>query len=191
MMDTVLNLGLNDESVEGLAAVTNNERFAYDSYRRFIAMYGRIVLGVDGELFEAPLEAAKEKAGTTNDADLDVDVLKDLCTAYLKVVKKATGEAFPQRPSLQLRGAVEAVFASGTAPARSPTASARRSATISAPPSTSRRWCSATVTTARRPASASPATRRPARTSPTATSSSTRRARTWWRASATPRASTT
>ncbi len=95
MMDTVLNLGLNDESVEGLAAVTANERFAYDSYRRFIAMYGRIVLGVDGELFEEPLEAAKEKAGTTNDANLDVEVLKDLCTIYLKAVKKATGREFP------------------------------------------------------------------------------------------------
>lgn len=112
MMDTVLNLGLNDESVEGLAHVTNNERFAYDSYRRFIAMYGRIVLGVDGDLFEHPLEAAKEKAGTTNDADLDTDTLKSLCKTYLKAVKKATGEEFPQRPSLQLRGAVEAVFKS-------------------------------------------------------------------------------
>ncbi len=112
MMDTVLNLGLNDESVEGLAAVTNNERFAYDSYRRFIAMYGRIVLGVDGELFEEPLVAAKEQAGTKNDAHLGVDVLRGLCKTYLKVVKKATGEEFPQRPSLQLRGAVEAVFES-------------------------------------------------------------------------------
>ncbi|MFN3257561.1 MAG: pyruvate, phosphate dikinase [Ilumatobacter sp.] len=112
MMDTVLNLGLNNESVKGLATITNNERFAYDSYRRFIAMYGRIVLGVDGHVFEAPLEAAKEKAGTTNDADLDTSVLKSLCTTYLKAVKKATGEEFPQRPSLQLRGAVEAVFKS-------------------------------------------------------------------------------
>jgi len=112
MMDTVLNLGLNNESVEGLAHVTNNERFAYDSYRRFIAMYGRIVLGVDGDLFEHPLEAAKEKAGTLNDADLDTDTLKLLCKSYLKAVKKATGEEFPQSPRLQLRGAVEAVFKS-------------------------------------------------------------------------------
>jgi pyruvate,orthophosphate dikinase len=112
MMDTVLNLGLNNESVEGLAQVTNNERFAYDSYRRFIAMYARIVLGVDGELFEGPLDAAKEAAGTTNDADLDTDALQKLCKVYLRAVKKATGEEFPQRPSLQLRGAVEAVFKS-------------------------------------------------------------------------------
>ncbi len=112
MMDTVLNLGLNDESVEGLAHVTGNERFAYDSYRRFIAMYGRIVLGVPGEVFEHPLEAAKEAAGTTNDADLDADTLKGLCKTYLKAVKKHTGEPFPQRPSVQLTGAIEAVFKS-------------------------------------------------------------------------------
>jgi pyruvate, orthophosphate dikinase len=112
MMDTVLNLGLNDESVKGLAKVTGDERFAYDSYRRFIAMYGRIVLGVDGHLFEAPLEAAKEKAGTNNDAALPASVLKSLCKAYLAVVKKATGKAFPQDPTDQLRGAVEAVFKS-------------------------------------------------------------------------------
>ena len=112
MMDTVLNLGLNDESVSGLANVTGDARFAYDSYRRFIAMYGRIVLGVDGHLFEAPLEVAKEKAGTANDAELSAATLKQLCKAYLSVVKKATGEPFPQRPSTQLRGAVEAVFRS-------------------------------------------------------------------------------
>ena len=112
MMDTVLNLGLNDESVRGLAKVTGDERFSYDSYRRFIAMYGRIVLGVDGHLFEAPLEAAKEKAGTTNDAALPASVLKSLCKAYLAVVKKATGKPFPQDPTDQLRGAVEAVFKS-------------------------------------------------------------------------------
>ena len=112
MMDTVLNLGLNDESVKGLAKVTGNERFAYDSYRRFISMYGRIVLGVDGHLFEEPLEAAKEKVGTTNDAELPAATLKQLCKSYLAVVKKATGEPFPQRPSAQLRGAVEAVFKS-------------------------------------------------------------------------------
>ena len=112
MMDTVLNLGLNDESVKGLAAVTDNERFAYDSYRRFIAMYGRIVLGVDGAVFEHPLEAAKEAAGTTNDADLPAKVLKDLCNRYKAAVKKATGAQFPQDPREQLDGAIEAVFKS-------------------------------------------------------------------------------
>ncbi len=112
MMDTVLNLGLNDRSVKGLAAVTNDERFAYDSYRRFISMYGRIVLGIDGALFEHPLEAAKHARGVKSDADLVAADLKILCTAYLDVVKKETGKPFPQQPEKQLRGAVEAVFKS-------------------------------------------------------------------------------
>ncbi len=112
MMDTVLNLGLNDASVEGLAQATSNPRFAYDSYRRFIAMYGRIVMGVSGDVFEHPLEAAKAKAGTTNDADLSVEVLQALCKQYLAAVHKAAGEPFPQKPRDQLRGAIEAVFAS-------------------------------------------------------------------------------
>jgi pyruvate,orthophosphate dikinase len=112
MMDTVLNLGLNDKSVKGLAASTSDERFAYDSYRRFIAMYGRIVLDIDGELFEHPFEAAKEAAGVSNDAELPSSALKTLCTAYKAVVKEATGKAFPQDPIKQLRGAVEAVFSS-------------------------------------------------------------------------------
>ena len=112
MMDTVLNLGLNDASVEGLAEATSNPRFAYDSYRRFIAMYGRIVLGVSGDVFEHPLEAAKVKAKTTNDADLPVETLQLLCKQYLAAVAKATGEPFPQKPRDQLRGAIEAVFKS-------------------------------------------------------------------------------
>lgn len=112
MMDTVLNLGLNDASVEGLARVTGNERFAYDSYRRFIAMYSRIVLGLDGEVFEHPLEVAKSAACTTNDADLSAAVLKDLCRTYKKAVRRVTGTEFPQQPRAQLDGAVEAVFRS-------------------------------------------------------------------------------
>src|SRR3954466_6050803 len=112
MMDTVLNLGLNDQSVKGLAAATSNERFAYDSYRRFISMYGRIVLGIDGEHFEHPLEQAKKTAGVKSDAELSARSLKDLCQHYKKVVKTETGKAFPQDPTKQLRGAVEAVFQS-------------------------------------------------------------------------------
>ncbi len=112
MMDTVLNLGLNDESVKGLANVTGDERFAYDSYRRFISMYGRIVLGVDGEVFEHPLEAAKAKAGVKSDAELTAKELQKLCTQYLAAVKKATRKPFPQKPREQLRGAIEAVFSS-------------------------------------------------------------------------------
>ena len=81
MMDTVLNLGLNDESVEGLARQTNDPRFAYDSYRRFVAMYGRIVLGLPGDEFDALLEAAKELAGTTSDAGVPVELLRYLVDA--------------------------------------------------------------------------------------------------------------
>ncbi len=112
MMDTVLNLGLNDRSVKGLAAVTSDERFAYDSYRRFIAMYGRIVLGIEGERFDGELESAKEKAGVATDAELPADVLQDLCETYKGIVKDATGKPFPQDPQRQLRGAIQAVFAS-------------------------------------------------------------------------------
>jgi pyruvate, orthophosphate dikinase len=112
MMDTVLNLGLNDKSVKGLAATTGDARFAYDSYRRFIAMYGRIVLGVDGHLFDEPLEAAKVSAKVRTDAELTTTVLKGLCDSYKAIVKRETGKPFPQQPMTQLRGAVEAVFAS-------------------------------------------------------------------------------
>ncbi|MCU1392008.1 MAG: ppdK [Ilumatobacteraceae bacterium] len=112
MMDTVLNLGLNDKSVKGIAAVTGDERFAYDSYRRFIAMYGRIVLDVPGEPFEHEFEAAKEASGAHNDAAISAAVLKKLCETYKGIVKRHTGKPFPQDPTKQLRGAVEAVFAS-------------------------------------------------------------------------------
>jgi pyruvate,orthophosphate dikinase len=116
MMDTVLNLGLNDRSVKGLARVTSDERFAYDSYRRFIAMYARIVLDVDGQRFDHRLERAKESAKVASDAELPAEELKDLCIMYRKIVKEATGKAFPQDPKRQLRGASEAVFRSWDVP---------------------------------------------------------------------------
>ena len=112
MMDTVLNLGLNDRSVKGLAGSTKDDRFAYDSYRRFIAMYGRIVLGVEGEKFEHPFEEAKKLAGVKSDAMLPAESLRALCETYKSVVKSETGKEFPQDPVKQLRGAVEAVFRS-------------------------------------------------------------------------------
>src|SRR5262249_53751529 len=112
MMDTVLNLGLNDKSVEGLAKQTNNERFALDSYRRFIQMFGRIVLGIDGEHFDAPIEAEKKKAGVQSDAALTVDALSGLVQQYKAIIEKETGKAFPQDPAEQLRRAIEAVFSS-------------------------------------------------------------------------------
>jgi pyruvate,orthophosphate dikinase len=116
MMDTVLNLGLNDRSVKGLAQVTSDERFAYDSYRRFIALYARIVLGLDAAAFDDELEAAKRRAGTATDADLPADALKELCTTYKRLVKERTRKAFPQDPQRQLHGAIEAVFNSWDSP---------------------------------------------------------------------------
>ncbi|MGH9164056.1 MAG: PEP/pyruvate-binding domain-containing protein, partial [Acidimicrobiales bacterium] len=112
MMDTVLNLGLNDESVEGLAAQTSDERFAYDSYRRFIAMYGRIVQGVEGAEFDRLLDAAKESDGVTADSQVTPATLRVLVKDYKDVVHRHTGAPFPQDPGDQLRGAVEAVFQS-------------------------------------------------------------------------------
>ena len=112
MMDTVLNLGLNDESVEGLAKQTDDERFAFDSYRRFIAMYGRIVLDVDGEHFDRLLDTAKESDGATTDADVSAETLRRLVERYKDVVRRETGKPFPQDPMDQLKGAIEAVFRS-------------------------------------------------------------------------------
>ena len=116
MMDTVLNLGLNDKSVEALSRTTNNERFAYDSYRRFISMYGRIVLGLDGAIFEHELDKARTAAKAKTDADISAPVLKKLCEVYKKAVADQTGKPFPQDPTKQLRGAVEAVFRSWNGP---------------------------------------------------------------------------
>ncbi len=112
MMDTVLNLGLNDESVKGLAQQTSDERFAYDSYRRFISMYGRIVLGIEGAAFDEPFDKAKDRAGVTADAELPASALADLAEEYKGVVEAAIGRPFPQDPQEQLRGAIEAVFQS-------------------------------------------------------------------------------
>ncbi len=112
MMDTVLNLGLNDESVKGLADQTSDERFAYDSYRRFVSMYGRIVLDLPGEEFDGPFEAAKERAGTTSDAQVPTELLVGLVEEYKALVERRCGHPFPQAPDEQLRGAIEAVFRS-------------------------------------------------------------------------------
>jgi pyruvate, orthophosphate dikinase len=112
MMDTVLNVGLNDESLKGLTRQTGSERFAWDSYRRLIQMFGKTVMGVDGDLFEEALEDAKDKKGVENDVDLDVDDLKALVKTFKKMVKKQTGRDFPQDPNDQLVMAIEAVFGS-------------------------------------------------------------------------------
>jgi pyruvate,orthophosphate dikinase len=111
MMDTVLNLGLNEETLKGLIALTGNERFGWDAYRRFIAMFGRIVMGVDGARFEHPLEAAKATHGEgAKDTDLTVSDLQGLVAAYRKIVRADTGFAFPTDPLEQLDLAIKAVF---------------------------------------------------------------------------------
>jgi pyruvate,orthophosphate dikinase len=112
MMDTVLNLGLNDKTVEGLALASGDARFAYDSYRRFIQMYGDVVLEVDHYLFEEALEDAKRARGCRFDTDLDAAALAELVGAYKALVERDTGKPFPQDPKEQLWGAVSAVFGS-------------------------------------------------------------------------------
>jgi pyruvate,orthophosphate dikinase len=112
MMDTVLNLGLNDQSRKGLATLTKNERFAYDAYRRFIAMFGRIVLDIPAEKFDAALEKRKRAKGAKSDTDLGVKDLAALVEEFKAIVKKETGKPFPAEPHEQLRLAVEAVFGS-------------------------------------------------------------------------------
>ena len=116
MMDTILNLGLNDEVVVGLAKKTGNERFAYDSYRRFVQMYGDVVLGMkpankdDIDPFEAIIEQVKSKRGIVLDNEMNVDELKELVTLFKTAIKERTGEVFPENPIDQLWGAICAVF---------------------------------------------------------------------------------
>ncbi len=112
MMNTILNLGLNDKSVVGLANATGNERFAYDAYRRLINMFGDVVMGVDHEHFEDAFDKIKKKHRVKLDTDVPTEGLIELCAAYKKVYKKHTGQDFPQDPMDQLELAIEAVFKS-------------------------------------------------------------------------------
>ncbi|HXL73025.1 MAG TPA: pyruvate, phosphate dikinase, partial [bacterium] len=112
MMDTILNLGLNDQTVKGLIASTNNERFAYDSYRRFVQMYGNVVLDMGKEVFERVLDHVKEEKGVKLDTDLSASDLKELVEKFKKLIKDKTGKEFPQDVLAQLRGSRDAVFRS-------------------------------------------------------------------------------
>ena len=112
MMDTVLNHGLTDATREGLIALTGNPRFGWDAHRRFIQMFGRIVLGIDGAAFEAVLEEAKRARGVMADTDLDADALREVTSAFLGIVQRESGHAFPEDPRDQLDQAIRAVFAS-------------------------------------------------------------------------------
>jgi pyruvate,orthophosphate dikinase len=157
MMDTVLNLGLNDRSVEGLAARAGNPRFAWDCYRRFLQMFGGVVLDLEKHDFEVLIADLKRRRRVQSDLDLAEADLRQLAERFKAVYRKHSGRDFPQDPIEQLRMARDAVFRSRTT-----------SPTTSAPPSTCRPWCSATWARTRRPAWASPVTRPPARTASTA-----------------------
>jgi pyruvate,orthophosphate dikinase len=110
MMDTVLNIGLSDESVQGLAKQAGNERFAWDAYRRLLQMFGKTVLDIDGEHFEHAIEEAKKAKGVRNDLDLDANDLQNLVDTFKGIVKAQTGRDFPQEPKEQLDLAIKAVF---------------------------------------------------------------------------------
>jgi pyruvate,orthophosphate dikinase len=110
MMETVLNVGLNDRSVLGLADASGDERFAWDSYRRLIQMFGKTVLGVDGEAFASALDDAKARRGVATDVELDAEDLRELVEEFKKIVVDHTGEDFPQEPRRQLELATRAVF---------------------------------------------------------------------------------
>ena len=116
MMDTILNLGLNDETVQGLKGRTRNGRFAFDSYRRFIQMFGNVVLGIPKEAFEHEFEAVKQANGAKLDTDLDEKALGEVVERYKRVVRTKSGRAFPQDPHAQLGAARDAVFRSWNNP---------------------------------------------------------------------------
>ena len=112
MMDTILNLGLNDDTVLGLAEQSGNPRFAWDSYRRFVQLFGKVVFGVDDSTFDDILDAAKERQGVTGDAELSEDSLRDVVSQYKEACRRHAGRDFPEDPDEQLELAVKAVFAS-------------------------------------------------------------------------------
>ncbi|MBE6051643.1 MAG: pyruvate, phosphate dikinase [Clostridium sp.] len=112
MMDTILNLGLNDEAVEALAKLTNNPRFAYDSYRRFIQMFSDVVMGIEKRLFENKIDEMKESKNVQFDTELTADDLKELVVRFKEIYKKEKGEEFPQEPRTQLIESIKAVFRS-------------------------------------------------------------------------------
>jgi pyruvate, orthophosphate dikinase len=112
MMDTVLNLGLNEETLQGLVRLTGNERFGWDAYRRFIQMFGRIVMGVEGHRFEEAFDHAKEQRGVKEDTDLDASALREVAEQFRQIVREDTGREFPADPYEQLDLAIKAVFAS-------------------------------------------------------------------------------
>ena len=185
MMDTVLNLGLNDETVAALAQASGDARFAQDSYRRFIQMYCNVVLGLDHEHFEEILEDERANRGYEQDTEMTAEDWVAVVKLYKGRVEQELGKPFPQDPKEQLWGADRrGVFQLDEPRAPSPTAASTISRNHGARPSTSRRWCSAIWATLRRRAWRSRATPRPARRRSTASSWSMLKGKTWWPASA-------
>ena len=199
MMDTVLNLGLNDQSINGLIKQTENPRFAWDSYRRFIQMFSNVVMGLDGDLFENAINVMKNSRKAASDTDLDRRgpagargrVQEDLLRERLRRRVSAAGWSMASSPSRRTpwcssSWASRPCSAPGTPSAPASTAAVSASPTTWAPPSTSAPWCSATWAKTPAPACASPATPPPATPASTATTWRTPRARTSLRVSATP-----
>ncbi len=185
MMETILNLGLNDVTVEGLTRQSRNPRFAWDSYRRFVQMYGSVVFDLSRKPFEQILEEHRQRCRVERDIDLPVEEMQ----AHRATVQGARARRRPAATSPTIRwtssGAPSRPCSrAGTPGAPSTTGSCTTSPTAWAPPSTSWRWCSATWARTRAPASPSPAIRPPASARSTASTCSTRRARTWSPASA-------
>ena len=116
MMETILNLGLNDETIKGVIKLTNNERFAYDSYRRFLTMFGSTGLDIERDKFEHKLDEVKAREGVKLDTEVSIEGLKSLIPLYKAIIKEETGEEFPQDPYIQLQKAIEAVFSSWNIP---------------------------------------------------------------------------
>ena len=168
MMDTVLNLGLNDETVTALAADAGDARFAYDSYRRFIQMYSDVVMGLDHEVFEEILEEEKARLGHELDTSLSAKDWQDVIALYKAKVEEELGKPFPQDPQEQLWGAIGAVFSSWMNPRAITYGGCTTFPKAGARPSTCRPWSSATWATPRRRALPSRATRRPAKRCSTA-----------------------
>ncbi|GCB44066.1 pyruvate,phosphate dikinase [Streptomyces sp. NL15-2K] len=184
MMETVLDIGLNDDSVLGLAKTSGSERFAWDSYRRLVQMFGSTVMGVDSSLFEQAITLLKEVRGVADDVHLDATDLAQLVERYKGLIEYETGEHFPQSPAEQLRRAVLAVFQSWNGE-RARLYRRREHIPDDLGTAACSAWCSATSAPIPAAGSPSPVTRPPGGPVCTATTWSTPRGRTWSRASAT------
>jgi hypothetical protein len=153
MMDTILNIGLNDEVAEGMIRLTQDARFVYDSYRRLVQMFGSVVMSMPDEVFEEVLTSQREAAGVKSDSELSAEAWKEVTEEFKEIFERHTRRDFPTDPYEQLQMATEAVFRPGTESGRSTTATLREFLTIWALASTSSPWSSAIWARTARPAS--------------------------------------